>query len=223
VGDDKRNTKGLVREKSMQVVLLAFITVVCWFVNSQAAVIEAVNSVCLASNACADTVIDAVLIRGPVTKGDAAKFHDLIGYYYHVLPDYPLIRYVILRSNGGDVTEAMAIGRDIRKLLLGTEGPELDFNVDQAFAYIGGDYASCTENGLPWASEYKGSHQFKRTECSCVSACFLIYAAGARRSLSYVGIHRVYLDRKTYGDMGLDDAAKAYARLKQPLAEYLRG
>jgi hypothetical protein len=207
----------------MQAILLSFIIFACWSANAQAAIIEAVSRVCFLSDACTgnDAHPDTILIRGLLAKGDAAKFHDLIAWYYHILSDYPVIRFVILRSNGGDVTEAMAIGRDIRKLLLETEGPDLDFKVadPQTRTYMGGDYALCTENGLP-GSEYTGS-RFKGTECSCTSACFLIYAAGARRSLSYVGIHRVYLDRKTYGDMGLDEAAKTYARIKQPLTEYL--
>jgi hypothetical protein len=195
----------------MQGMVVGVIVFSCWFTNVEAAVIEAVNSDCFFKDKCREDFTDAVLIKGPLGKGDAAKFRDVVRGAGLIL------NTVILRSNGGDVMEAMTIGHDIRKLLLETEGPSLDYNADQALLYLGGDSPYCIENGY---HDYKGS-RFKGTDCSCASACFLIYAAGAKRRLSYVGIHRVYFDRQTYGEMSLEQASHAYERIRRPLADYL--
>jgi hypothetical protein len=118
----------------------------------------------------------------------------------------------------------MQIGRDIRRLLLETEGPRLDFYTrgDGSLAYGGGDYPLCIENGVGHGTSaaYKGS-RFKGSECVCASACFLIYVAGARRDRSYVGIHRSYLSEKATRDLGLDTASQIYARIRKPIADYL--
>jgi hypothetical protein len=112
----------------------------------------------------------------------------------------------------------MNIGRDIQKLLLETEGPENEWDSDQSYTYLGGDRPLCYENGF---MGYAGS-RFKGTiQCNCASACFLIYVGGARRLKSYIGIHRVYFDRKEYGRMSLDDATKLYININHPLMEYL--
>jgi hypothetical protein len=50
---------------------------------------------------------------------------------------------------GGNIQEAMSIGRDIRRLLMETEGPVLDYYPDRSARYSGGDYPLCIENGFP--------------------------------------------------------------------------
>ena len=63
-----------------------------------------------------------------------------------------LLQTVILRSPGGNVFEAMQIGRDVRRLLLETEGNFLDFYLTGAnttdvrnmiSAYLRGTSISC--------------------------------------------------------------------------------
>jgi hypothetical protein len=180
-------------------------------IEARAADIRALHSRCFFFDDCKEPAPDAILVSGTVAEGDAEKFRNTVRRTPTVM------RSVILRSTGGNVSEAMKIGRDIRKLLMETEGPELDFRSDKTFEYYGGDRPSCVENG---SATFKGS-RFKGTDCYCSSACFLLYVGGIRRELSYLGIHRVYLDAGTYKDMPLDAATAVYARIKKPLADYL--
>jgi len=194
-------------------VLIALFSSVVWFSkDTNGATILFLNEDCFLTDKCDDTIGDAILISGDIEKGDSAKFREIVKR-----SGLALTR-VILRSRGGDVMEAMNIGRDIRKLLLETEGPDIDYDTNQSLAYLGGDHPLCFENGF---MGYAGSRFKGTTQCNCASACFLIYVGGAKRLKSYIGIHRVYLDRKDYGRMSLDDAAKLYKEIKRPLIEYL--
>ena len=145
---------------------------------------------------------------------NSAKFRNVI-----VQNNFSL-ETVILRSNGGNLQEAMTIGRDIRQLLMETEGPTLDYYPDREGRYGSGDYPLCVENGFPDGS-YKGS-RYKGSECVCASACFFLYVAGVRRALSYVGIHRGYVRPDISRDQGLDTAAEMYRRISKPITDYLR-
>jgi len=196
----------------MLVAVLAALT--CAAGLTHAAEIQAVNYHCFLTDHCQDNAPDAILITGTIVEGDSAKFRNII-----IQRSFPLVT-VILRSNGGNVQEAIKIGRDIRKLLLETEGPTLDYNTarEETLDYGGGDHPLCIENGL---GEYKGS-RYRGSECVCASACFLLYVAGARRELSYVGIHRGYVKGDIARDLGLDAAAQIYRSVSKPITEYLR-
>jgi hypothetical protein len=195
--------------------LLAALVAFSWIDCVGAAEVQIVK--CFFVDNCKHNYPDGILISGAVVRGDADKFRD------SVRRTSPLVRNVILRSNGGDVVEAMKIGRDVRHLLLETEGPQLEYMVDDALSYLGGDQPLCVENGVDATLkelQYKGS-QYKGTTCVCASACFLIYVAGARRSRSYVGIHRVYLDENASRDLSLDRMVEIYSKIKRPIVEYL--
>jgi len=184
--------------------------------QGQGAEIRAVNASCFLVDKCPpppDGIEDSILIRGVIEKGDAQVFRS-------VVRQRKMLKTVMLRSPGGNVYEAMQIGRDIRRLLLETEGPRLDYYPagDNTIDYGGGDYPLCVENGI---GDYKGS-RYKGSQCVCASACFLIYAAGARRDLSYVGIHRGYLNETISRDMELGAAAEFYAKISEPMQDYLQ-
>jgi len=194
--------------------LVAIIAVMMWTGFTDAAEIQAVNYGCFFFDKCEKQETDSILIKGTIVEGDAESFHRTVKQR-NFFPTR-----VILRSNGGNVQEAMKIGRDIRKLLLETEGPYLDYLVDPdgPLSYRGGDFPLCTENGV---GEFKGSRYKGSSECVCASACFLIYVAGAKRDRSYVGIHRSYLSESTSQDLGLDAEAQWYTTIKKTIADYL--
>lgn len=179
-----------------------------------AAEIQAMNWDCFFIDKCHDSWSNTVVIRGTIVEGDSAKFRDII-------LQGVVRQTVILRSRGGDVQEAMKIGRDIRTLLLETEGPQLDYYPDRegTLHYGGSDYPLCIENGV--GQSYQGS-RYKGSECVCASACFLLYVAGAKRALSYVGIHRGYVRGEISRDLGLDAAAQLYKSISKPISDYLR-
>lgn len=177
----------------------------------KAADIQTVNIRCFYYSDCRSDVTDAILISGEIVKGDVERFRAAVNRSSVVLQS------VILRSPGGDVDEAIKIGHDVRRLLLETEGPDLDYASDELLNYLGGDRPVCVENGF---ADYQGS-KYKGTDCICASACFFIYAAGVRRNKAYVGIHRIYFDAAAFGSKTLDEVSRAYAEIKKPLREYL--
>jgi hypothetical protein len=67
---------------------------------------------------------------------------------------------------------------------------------------------------------YSGS-RFKGTDCECNSACFLVYAAGARRNLGYVGIHRTYFDQGRTAAAQLDESADVSGQAARTVENYL--
>jgi hypothetical protein len=112
-------------ESKVRRILFALVIIRLTLPNANAASIQIVSSDCFFVNKCSSNINDAIVIRGTIEKGDAAKFHDVVQHA-------PLaVTEVILRSNGGDVTDSMEIGRDVRKLLLETEAPMNNYNVDQ--------------------------------------------------------------------------------------------
>jgi len=198
----------------MRRILVAVVAVLtCSGGFARGADILAVNYDCFLVDHCRDNNPASILIRGTITEGDSAKFRNII-----VQSGFPVVT-VILRSNGGNVQEAMKIGRDIRKLLLETEGPQLDYYPDRdgSLSYGSGDHPLCIENGM---GEFKGS-RYKASECVCASACFFLYVAGARRDRSYVGIRRGYLSEDVSRDLGLDTATQIYKSIDKPISEYL--
>ncbi len=92
---------------------------------------------------------------------------------------------VYLASQGGDVLEAMKIGRLIRKLRYETFGP---LNFDGHIV----------------------SHvKFDKQNLTCASSCFFLLAAGIERVGNVVGIHRPYLPEQRYKEIGANDAIDA--------------
>ena len=105
--------------------------------------------------------INSILIEGLIESGDFLKFKQ-------ALTSQPSPDKVILWSAGGDALEAMKIGRLIRKLRMETEAPVI-------FRLKDSDKVFCEMplEGIKLEQE--------DPNCSCLSACFLIYAAGIDR------------------------------------------
>lgn len=106
-----------------------------------------------------------IQILGPIESGDYEKFEAV------VKKAGPSYRRVMLMSQGGDVVEAMKIGRLIRKLRFETNAPSIFY------------------------CPLKSRTRFLVTnpKCRCLSACFLIYAGGVSRWGGKLGIHRPYI------------------------------
>lgn len=186
-----------------------------------AADIRAISSICFFGSRCADEAryrlimeccIDSILISGEIQRGDAEKFFQIITVHRGK------IAKVILRSPGGSIDDALKIGRIVRNLLLETEGPKLDYSIAENWGYAGNERPLCFENGiipeLP-ASRYKG------TQCSCSSACFLVYVAGVRRNAAFLGIHRAYRSKTDYERMGVDDAIRSHSAIEARIRRFL--
>ncbi len=135
-----------------------------------------------------------VEMSGQIVVGDAKRFEELLE------KEGPSISGLALRSPGGNVDEAMRIGRLVRRKLLRTLAPaESD----------GGNV--CFISGWPEVS----------SECVCLSSCFLIHSAGVFRAGHVLGLHRPRYDEAFFGKLPLDEANKQYGAVIERIKAYL--
>ena len=138
-----------------------------------------------------------LLIRGPIQKGDAQKFSDLLQ------KSHPFLEYLFLDSPGGLVDEAMAIGKMVRRALVQTWAPEQTKRNGQR------KFSIFTKPSCAGAT------------CQCASACFLIWAAGVERNGWILGLHRPSTTDATYVDLRPSDAAPRYREQLTKIRDYL--
>ena len=140
-----------------------------------------------------------VKIEGEIEPGDALKLLTLYEYFGHFTTEN-----VFLWSRGGDVEEAMLVGRLIRRLRLDTIAPSRGkFDVLTLF----GAHATPAnkENNV------------------CASVCVLIYAGGANRTGDLLILHRPYPTPETaskLSDVEFElEEKKAIAKVRDYLQE----
>jgi hypothetical protein len=141
-----------------------------------------------------------ILIAGPIVSGDAVKFADF------VRRNRPFLHRVTLWSSGGSVEEAIRIGHIIRKNLLSTRAPAAGW---------GGGRGSLVYSYSPKVIYCEGY------DCHCASACFLIWAAGYKRSGYALGIHQPTSTSTTFSNMPPDRASVLYRQLISDIDRYL--
>jgi hypothetical protein len=116
------------------------------------------------------SLILGLTIEGDIAQGDSERLVAILGTFG------PKIGTIFLYSRGGDLQEAIKIGRTIRRLRLATE----------TAVKFPGEKPACL---LPKAS--------KPENCGCMSACFLAFAGGVWRYGNHLGLHRPYLSRES--------------------------
>jgi hypothetical protein len=132
--------------------------------------------------------LNGITIEGPIAPGDFVKFASL------VLASQDA-NVVWLASSGGNLSEALRIGRLIRQLALEVRAP-----VDRARPLV---YLRDAENN------------------TCASACFFLYVAGVNRQGAVLGIHKPALPADEYFALGLDGTAAAYQKIHDATTAYL--
>jgi hypothetical protein len=106
---------------------------------------------------------------------------------------------VVLVSPGGDVDEALKIGRLFRKYLISTIAP----------------------TDLGGGSTYLSAPECKGQNCgTCASACALIWFGGVERT-GTVGAHRPQINDATFAGLSPADASNRYRRLLARITAYL--
>lgn len=146
---------------------------------------------------------DEVLIKGEITLGDSKQFADFIQLHQ------PFVERVLLWSPGGLVSEALSIGRLVRKAMLETKAPRET-------------YLPPSGNGT--LEGFAGHLMICQGKtCHCASACFLIWAAGIKRSGNAIGLHRPSIHSAESADLSPDRAAGLYRLLLKDIDEYLTG
>lgn len=123
-------------------------------------------------------------ISGAIEDGDAQKFETALRRAG------ALVRGVALSSPGGSPRAAMQIGKLVRARNLATRAPST----------VAGHH-----------SLTQGRELCSGEECTCASACFFIWAAGAARTGDRLGIHRPYHE---FSGGQPDNAGAVYWRAK---------
>lgn len=150
-------------------------------------------------------------IRGEMTNGD---YNRMVAFYRK---HHPFMRRVLLNSPGGNVGEAIRIGKLLRKYLITAEAPLRIGAADILLGY--------SPEG-PWNQFDTGTKPSSRPYCKgagcvCASACALIWF-GAPHRQGTVGLHRPRFSDPSFGRLPADDAAAAYNHVLREIANYLR-
>jgi hypothetical protein len=143
-----------------------------------------------------------VIIEGAINNGDCNKLLVLIRKSF--------VKAVYLASPGGNVLEAMRIGRLVRALKLETIVPvkrEGELRTQQAANF-----------GIKNPDD----------NLVCASACFFVFAAGVLRNQDYrfgsplLGIHRPYLSESDLKSLSVDRALETATRTRAIVENYLK-
>jgi hypothetical protein len=142
-------------------------------------------------------------LRGEISKGD----YDKVAMFLKA--HHPFVLNFSLASPGGDVGEALKIGRLFRRYLIATIAPG-----NEHFEATG-----MVHDDVPFLSS--GSRDLCRgQDCICASACALIWMGGVFRS-GTVGLHRPRIVDPMYRALMPADASTAYNRLLGEVGAYL--
>jgi hypothetical protein len=138
---------------------------------------------------------DVSLLWGKIEKGD---FQLVLGF---LAANHPHLSVVNLNSAGGDVDEALRIGRLFRRYLISTSAPLR--RSDGSFFFT------------------DGKNQCRGYNCGiCASACALIWFGGINRT-GTVGLHRPTTDDPSFRQLSAADASALYRRWKRDISDYL--
>lgn len=177
-----------------------------------------------------------VYIEGKIEDGDLLRVKSKVKNVILNQDDSYLDVY--LNSGGGDISEAIAIGRFLRFILART--------LTKSYTY----YDPSSKEGkkhIEWMSNHpedtkKGTYAYinygdkipDKYIGKCYSACVLIFFGGAKKDSSdnsffrdsknripTIGFHRPFFDAGYYSKLSPVDAAKEYTNLKRKIADYL--
>lgn len=137
-------------------------------------------------------------LNGEIMRGD---FDKVTNFYRR---NHPLVNSFDLVSIGGDVDDAIKIGRLFRRYLIYTSAP-------------GGRHFY----GMPAIGTPGEPFFCKGTECICASACALVWLGGVHRS-GEVGLHRPRTDDPEFKTLPPDTAIAIYRRSLDEIQAYLK-
>ena len=157
---------------------------------------------------------NGVVLEGKIETGDYNKLRSVYGekranqFYIGM----PLANEIYLASPGGDLAEAIKIGRLVRALKLHTVVPGGPYPVGPYEKYSDAD-----------------RHQLKNPKANymCTSACFFIFVAGITRTAEVdldprLGIHRPYLSDSDLSTLSGNQAITSANRVKTTVENYLK-
>jgi hypothetical protein len=149
-----------------------------------------------------DGNMNKVIIEGDIVPGDYERFIQLIDANHEGDFYYGQISEVHIYSKGGSVAEAINIGTLIRELRLHTVAPS------KPFGAIGASGSVC--EGVK-----------EQSNCTCLSACVLVFVGGINRFGNVLGVHRSYINHDVLKTMGGTEGINASTQLMEGVGIYL--
>jgi hypothetical protein len=154
----------------------------------------------------------AAFLNGEIVKGDYDKVVSLFARFH------PYIDNIYLQSPGGDVIEAIKIGRLLRKYYIDVLSPY----------HVSSDNYHLLENPSDAESKNDLTHFHnkilseicKGEGCICASACALIFFGAPMRSGS-VGLHRPIIDDPAFKALSPTEAESVYKPALTAISLYL--
>lgn len=137
----------------------------------------------------------SVYLLGEIVPGDFDRLRSVIERAS------PVVGRLVLRSNGGNLIEAIKIGHMVRELRIGTVAP---FGIT--------DTGPACYDDPP---EVAGG-------CVCASACFFIFVAGADRFGNRLLVHRPSFPSDFFAGLSAAEAMDLYSKATDMTREYLR-
>ena len=120
-------------------------------------------------------VLFGLVVEGDIELGDSDRLlSDILIFNFAREPN--VVRTIYLRSRGGEVAEAMKMGKLIRRLRLEVEIPVQPPGQATTFSDV---------------APRDGSNNV------CASACFLVFAGGINRRGNLLALHRPYISRES--------------------------
>ena len=136
-------------------------------------------------------------IEGPIEAGDYDRFIHL------VKENQAKLSGVQLYSPGGNLYEAMKIGRALRKLEISSQVPMKG------------------KDGLPQCDDLLGSKPRKPENCTAASAAFFIHIGGVHRGGTYLVVHRPTFEANEFKELSQAEAKVAYDKLLLDAKAYM--
>jgi hypothetical protein len=152
----------------------------------------------------------SVVLEGKIETGDYDRLRDIYGERgrSEFFLGLPTVNELSLASPGGDLVEAMKIGRLVRALKLHTIVP----------TRVG------PHSHIGTANEHKLKNS--KADYMCASACFFIFVAGIERTADgdypILGIHRPYLSDSDLRTLSGDQAIISTSRVRTTVENYLK-
>jgi hypothetical protein len=139
------------------------------------------------------SMCQGALLKGPIEKGDYDKVFALYKANHKALTNFYLM------SPGGNVAEAILIGRLFRRFLIRAHAPKDlgKFNL----LYV------------------NRSLSFKGDDVICASACSLIWLGSPLR-FGTVGVHRPYTDDPAFKNLAPTEASQFYKQIFKLISDY---
>jgi hypothetical protein len=147
--------------------------------------------------------LSAIIIHGPIISGDDARFQAIA---LQEIQRGHTVQEVRIFSPGGDVGAALRIGKQVRMLRAETIAPQ------KTRTGFGCNYSA--------ADSFSSTTAHYGTDCSCESACSLIWMSGISRFGDMVGLHAPRYDEVTFQSLSTEEAQEKYQQVITQLKQY---